>query len=74
MAKAAGKAPRLTASTRRATKRRAENKIVEEASKESFPASDPPASGVPDKPPANADEKWNAARKARTKRGRRTTV
>ena len=54
----------------------AADKTVEEAGKESFPASDPPASGVPDKPPANADEKWKAARKARqsAKRGRRSTV
>lgn len=54
------------------------DKTVEEAGKESFPASDSPASGLPDKPPANADEKWKAARKAkarqRAKRRRRTTV
>jgi hypothetical protein len=45
---------------------------VDEAVKESFPASDPPASGLPDKPPANADAKWAAAEnaKARGKRGR----
>jgi hypothetical protein len=34
---------------------------VDEAAKESFPASDPPASGLPDQPPANAEEKWAAA-------------
>jgi hypothetical protein len=56
--------------------RKAKNGKVEEAGKESFPASDPPASGLPDKPPTNADEKWKAARKARqrAKRGRRATV
>jgi len=56
--------------------RKAKNGTVEEAGKESFPASDPPASGLPDKPPANADEKWKAARKARqrAKRRRRATV
>ena len=26
-----------------------------------FPASDPPASRIPDNPPANADAKWQAA-------------
>jgi hypothetical protein len=36
-------------------------KRVDEAIKESFPASDPPASGIPDQPPANAEEKWAAA-------------
>ena len=46
-------------------------KKVDEAVKESFPASDPPASGLPDKPPANADAKWAAAKKnAKTRRKR----
>ena len=56
--------------------RKAKDTTGEEAGKESFPASDPPASGLPDKPPRNADEKWKAARKARqrVKRGGRTTV
>jgi hypothetical protein len=57
-----------------AANRRADNQTVEEAGKESFPASDPPASGLPDKPPGNADEKWKAARKARQRVNRRTTV
>lgn len=35
---------------------------VDEAVDESFPASDPPASRLPDEPPANADAKWSAAR------------
>jgi hypothetical protein len=33
----------------------------DEASIESFPASDPPASRIPDDPPSNADEKWAAS-------------
>lgn len=32
--------------------------------KQSFPASDPPASHLPDVPPVNADAKWAAARAA----------
>jgi DUF2934 family protein len=48
---------------------RPDSKTVDEAVKESFPASDAPASGLPDNPPTNADEKWAAARKKRpTKR------
>ena len=31
-----------------------ESAAVDEAALESFPASDPPATGLPDKPPANA--------------------
>ncbi len=34
---------------------------VDQAVEESFPASDPPASRLPDEPPANADAKWRAA-------------
>jgi hypothetical protein len=46
-------------------------KAVDESVKESFPASDPPASHLPDEPPANADAKWEAARKAE-RQGRTT--
>jgi hypothetical protein len=37
---------------------------VDEAVEESFPASDPPASRLPDEPPVNAQAKWDAARAA----------
>jgi hypothetical protein len=37
---------------------------VDEAVEESFPASDPPASRLPDEPPSNAEAKWKAARDA----------
>lgn len=37
---------------------------VDEAVEESFPASDPPASHLPDDPPSNAEAKWEAARAA----------
>jgi hypothetical protein len=37
---------------------------VDEAVNESFPASDPPASRLPDEPPANAEAKWAAAKAA----------
>jgi len=33
----------------------------DEASIESFPASDPPASHTPDVPPSNSAEKWSAS-------------
>jgi hypothetical protein len=35
---------------------------LDEALEGSFPASDPPASQLPDEPPSNADEKWAAAK------------
>ena len=35
---------------------------VDQTSKDSFPASDPPASHLPDVPPANAADKWRAVR------------
>jgi hypothetical protein len=67
-----------TPTDKKAVKELPKDKTADEAGKESFPASDSPASGLPDKPPANADEKWKAARKAkarqRAKRRRHTTV
>lgn len=49
--------------------RRTDAQVVDEAVKESFPASDAPATGLPDTPPANADEKWAAAATKPRKRG-----
>jgi hypothetical protein len=42
----------------------AKSSSVDESVEESFPASDPPASRVPDEPPVNAEAKWEAARAA----------
>jgi len=41
------------------------SRAVDDALQDSFPASDPPASRLPDEPPANAEEKWRAAGAAR---------
>jgi hypothetical protein len=43
------------------TARPAKSEAVDESLEGTFPASDPPASHAPDKPPANADAKWKAA-------------
>jgi hypothetical protein len=37
------------------------SKSVDESVKQSFPASDPPGSRLPDEPPVNAEAKWAAA-------------
>jgi len=37
------------------------SEAIDESVNESFPASDPPASRLPDEPPSNADAKWAAA-------------
>jgi hypothetical protein len=37
------------------------SQAVDESVEESFPASDPPASRLPDEPPVNAEAKWRAA-------------
>lgn len=52
----------------------AESRAVDEASLESFPASDPPAPSIPDKPPANAEEQWAAAEAAKTSSRRKRTA
>ena len=48
--------------------RRTDSQRVDESVRESFPASDAPASGLPDKRPANADGKWAAADAAKQPR------
>lgn len=40
------------------------SRAVDESVEQSFPASDAPASRIPDEPPVNADAKWEAARNA----------
>jgi hypothetical protein len=40
------------------------SEAIDKSVEESFPASDPPASHLPDEPPVNADAKWAAARAA----------
>ena len=47
---------------------KARSEAVDESVSESFPASDPPASRLPDDPPVNADAKWAAARAAKAAR------
>jgi Protein of unknown function (DUF2892) len=44
--------------------RAAHSQSVDEGVRDSFPASDPPASHLPDEVPANAEAKWAAARAA----------
>jgi len=51
----------------------AKSAAVDAASKDSFPASDPPATQGPDEPPANAEAKWKAAGVSRKKSIRRST-
>lgn len=46
----------------------AKSEAVDTAVEESFPASDPPASRLPDEPPVNAEAKWEAARAAEKRR------
>lgn len=44
--------------------RATQSAAVDESIDQSFPASDPPASHLPDEPPSNAEAKWRAARAA----------
>ena len=39
------------------------SQTIDQSMEDSFPASDPPSSRLPDEPPVNAQAKWNAARK-----------
>ncbi|HEV7614172.1 MAG TPA: DUF2934 domain-containing protein [Steroidobacteraceae bacterium] len=48
-------------SARSQTPRAASSASVDESLKDTYPASDPPASHLPDVPPANAEAKWEAA-------------
>jgi Protein of unknown function (DUF2934) len=51
----------------------AKSAAVDASLKDSFPASDPPATQGPDEPPANAAAKWKAAGVSRKKLNRRST-
>ncbi len=64
---AAGAAEAREADVRAAAATATASNALDNSLKESFPASDPPASGLPDEPPANADAKWQAAGTARTR-------
>jgi hypothetical protein len=46
------------------------SEAVDDSLKSTFPASDPPASHLPDVPPANAAAKWKAAESARAETSR----
>jgi hypothetical protein len=46
------------------------SEAVDDSLKSTFPASDPPASHLPDVPPANAAAKWEAAASARAEASR----
>ncbi len=48
---------------------RADSAAVDEAISESFPASDPPSSGLPDKPPVNARKRKAATPRRPTSDG-----
>lgn len=43
-----------------------QSRAVDQSIDESFPASDPPGSRLPDEPPANAAAKWAAAARAKS--------
>ena len=47
---------------------------VDDSLKNTFPASDPPATQIPDEPPSNAEEKWKAAGKSRKTSSRRSAA
>jgi hypothetical protein len=47
-----------------ASRHSAKSNAVDRSVEDSFPASDPPASRLPDEPPINAEAKWAAARAA----------
>ena len=45
--------------------RNRKEELHDKAVENTFPASDPPASQLPDEPPANASAKWEAERAAK---------
>jgi hypothetical protein len=47
---------------------------IDDALKDTYPASDPPASHFPDEPPANAEAKWAAAATAKNSKRRTNSV
>jgi hypothetical protein len=52
----------------------ASTKGVDDALKDTYPASDPPASHLPDEPPANAEAKWEAAAAAEDSKRRANSM